>query len=109
MEMVSIGAGSDAVVDVVLRGVVDFSNAGPAAVTVKAAIAERRPAVVRVDLSAVTFLDSSGLGLLVQAMKAADAVGAAFRVEHAGEKVFDTLRMTGLLEAFGMVQPPAAE
>lgn len=104
MESVSIDAGLDGVLRVVLRGEVDFTSAATAGDMVREAIAQRRPAVVRVDLGAVTFLDSSGIGVLVQAMKAAAAIDAAFRVEHADGNVFDQLSMTGLLELFGMTE-----
>lgn len=104
MQSVSIDAGLDGELRVVLCGEVDFANAATAGDMVREAIAERRPAAVRVDLGAVTFLDSSGIGVLVQAMKAAAAVDAAFRVEHPNGNVFDQLRMTGLLELFGMTE-----
>jgi len=104
MQRVSIDVGPDGSLEVVLRGEVDFTNAAASAEAIRAAIAAGRPAVVRVDLAAVTFLDSSGIGVLVQAMKAAAAADAAFRVEHPTDKVLDQLHLAGLLEPFGVNQ-----
>jgi anti-sigma B factor antagonist len=107
MHIVSIHSDTDGVLDVVLCGELDFTNASRVAADVRESIDHRRPSAVRVDLAAVTFLDSSGIGLLVQAMRAAREVSADFRVEGPTENVFDQLRCTGLLEAFGLTEPGA--
>ena len=107
MQTVSIDVGLGGVLNVVLRGEVDFTNAAPTVDVVREAVVDRRPSAVRVDLGAVTFLDSSGIGVLVQAMKAAAAIDATFRVEHPNGKVFDQLRISGLLESFGVAEPLA--
>lgn len=104
MQRVSIDVGPDGSLDVVLRGEVDFTNAATSAEAIRAAIVAGRPAAVRVDLAAVTFLDSSGIGVLVQAMKAAAAVDAVFRVEHPTDQVRDQLHTAGLLEPFGVTR-----
>jgi anti-sigma B factor antagonist len=107
VQTVSINVGRDGVLDVVLRGEVDFTKAAPTVDVVRESIADLRPNVVRVDLEAVTFLDSSGIGVLIQAMKAAVAIGAAFRVEEPNDQVFDQLGISGLLEPFGLTASPA--
>ncbi|MEU4422383.1 STAS domain-containing protein [Actinoplanes sp. NPDC024001] len=104
MQTVSIDAKPDGVLDVVLRGEIDFTNAAHIVEAVREAIAERCPRAVRVDLAEVTFLDSSGLGVLIRAMKAAAAADASFRVERPTDKVFDQLEMTGLLVPFGIIE-----
>jgi anti-sigma B factor antagonist len=105
MPIVSIDSDAAGALDVVLHGELDFTNASQVAGDVRKAIDDRRPPAVRVNLAAVTFLDSSGIGLLVQAMRAAMEISADFRVEDPTENVYDQLRCTGLLEAFGLIQP----
>ena len=105
METVSIDPGVDGELDVVLRGELDFTNAAPVIEAIRGAVAQHRPARVRVDLAKVTFLDSSGIAVLVNAMKAAESVEAGYRVENPNLKVADQLRITGLLEAFGLTAP----
>ena len=104
MQRVSIDVGPGRSLAVTLRGEVDFTNAATAAEAIRAAIVAERPAAVRVDLAAVTFLDSSGIGVLVRAMKAAAAVDASFRVEHPTDKVLEQLDTAGLLEPFGVTR-----
>ncbi|RSM48929.1 hypothetical protein DMB66_45530 [Actinoplanes sp. ATCC 53533] len=104
MQRVSIDVGLDRSLEVVLRGEVDFTNAATSAEAIRAAIVAERPTAVRVDLAEVTFLDSSGIGVLVQAMKAAAAFDAIFRVEQPTDKVLDQLDTAGLLEPFGVTR-----
>lgn len=101
MQLLSVGT-EGGVLALTLRGEIDFTNAARATQTIREAVARERPARVRVDLTEVTFLDSSGIGVLITAMRAAGGVGAGFHVEHPNPNVFDQLGMAGLLEAFGL-------
>ena len=104
MQAVSIGVDVDGTLCVVLRGELDFTNAREIAAMIGEAVRHRRPGSVRVDLAEVTFLDSSGIGLLVQAMRAAEDIRAGFRAENPTDKVLDQLRISGLLEPFGLTE-----
>jgi anti-sigma B factor antagonist len=105
MQALSISTGTDGVLGVTLRGEIDFTRSAQISEAIRAAVERERPGVVRVEMAEVTFLDSSGIGVLLAAMKAAQQVLAAYRVEHPSPKVFDQLRMSGLLEAFGLGEP----
>ncbi|GID33239.1 anti-sigma B factor antagonist [Paractinoplanes brasiliensis] len=85
-----------------LHGEVDFLNAASVTEAIAAALAQARPARVRVDLSEVTFLDSSGIGVLVSAMRAATDASASFQVERPDAAILDQLNGVGLTEAFGL-------
>jgi anti-sigma B factor antagonist len=100
MTPVSVNAGDDGVLEVILRGEIDYTNAPPINEVLRSAVAQRRPKVVRVDLTEVTFLDSSGIGVLVNGLKAGQAADAEFRVRGPNPKVLDQLRITGLIELF---------
>jgi anti-sigma B factor antagonist len=63
-----------------------FANDGAAAVTV--------------DLSRVTFFDSSGVRVLVAAKHRYDDAGRHFALSELSEPVRRVLRLTGLLETF---------
>ncbi|MEV4641428.1 STAS domain-containing protein [Actinoplanes sp. NPDC049548] len=102
MRTISVDSSADGRLTVVLRGDLDFTNASQVAGVVQQAINGGRPASVRIDLAEVTFLDSSGIGLLVRAMKAAEEGAAEFRVTNPNPKVLDQLWLSGLLEAFGL-------
>jgi anti-sigma B factor antagonist len=100
MTPVSIDPRGDGVLDVILRGEIDYTNAAPVTQTVTDAVDRIRPATVRIDLTEVTFLDSSGIGVLITGMKAAREIRADYRVRGPNTKVLDQLRITGLAELF---------
>jgi anti-sigma B factor antagonist len=104
MQALSVSSSGDALV-LTMRGEIDFTNAANLTTAIRAAVADERPARVRVDLAEVTFVDSSGIGVLVSSMRAAGEVGAGFVVEHPIPNVFEQLRITGLLDAFGLDPP----
>ena len=53
-----------------------------------------------IDMTIVTFMDSSGLGVLVGAMKRARANGGEVCIVGAAEHILQTLRITGLTRVF---------
>ena len=77
-----------------LAGEIDFTSSGPIQSTLLSLILPGGGAVVA-DLSAVTFLDSSGLGVLVQAHRTAVERGNRL-VVVASPPVRKLLRLTGL-------------
>src|SRR5215212_9572688 len=77
-----------------LSGEVDFTSSGPIQSTLLSLILPGGGVVVA-DLSAVTFLDSSGLGVLVQAHRTAVARDNRL-VVVASPPVRKLLRLTGL-------------
>jgi anti-sigma B factor antagonist len=112
MQALSVDRDGEALV-LSLRGEIDFLNAPPIVEAITQALAQQRPAKVRVDVSEVTFMDSSGIGVLVSAMHAAEDVSASFRVVHPNARVLDQLDGVGLVEVFGLagfeVDPPVEE
>lgn len=106
MDAVSVSASVEGVLDIALCGEIDYTNAESVHGAIGAAVGASAPAAIRIDMAGVTFLDSSGIAVLVKAMKAAREAGAQFRVDGARPKVFDQLQMTGLTDLFP-VQPPA--
>lgn len=59
---------------------------------------------VVVDLSEVTFLDSSGLGALVWAAHRMRSAGGEFSVANPNPKILPTLRITGLGHVLAIVE-----
>ena len=53
-----------------------------------------------VDTGGVTFIDSTGLGVLIGALKRVRAAGGELRVVASGEPVIRILRVTGLHRVF---------
>lgn len=55
---------------------------------------------LKVDMSEVSFIDSSGLRVLIAGYKAAETAGGAMRVQSPSEAVVRLLEITGQLERF---------
>ena len=101
----SIAVDGAAVVTVV--GEVDFSNADELAECVRAAVAEGSPATVRVNLRSATFIDSTGLGALIEGHRAVREAGAEFLVVEPTAAFRRVLDVTGLCPFFGLAETPA--
>ena len=95
---VSIDARGDLVV--VLRGDIDFTTSPAVLQVIREAAASASASDIRVDLAEVTFMDSSGLSVLVQLLHLAEERGVQLHVERPGAKVQDQLHMSGLAELF---------
>jgi anti-anti-sigma factor len=95
----------DGTLEVTLYGDIDFGNSPAVRETIRDAVERTTPSAIRVDLGAVTFLDSSGIAVLVVAHRLAGGANAAYRVVNASAAVFEHLRLTGLADLFGVTQP----
>jgi len=83
-------------VRVVATGEVDLSTVERLRATITAAV-EPGPSEVVVDLRAVTFLDSTGVGALIDARKQAMTYGSRIRVINPQPVVRRVLEVTGVL------------
>lgn len=58
------------------------------------------PARIVIDISGLTFMDSSGLALLVEARQAAAAAGRQFAITQPHGQVQRLFQLTGMLDGF---------
>lgn len=81
---------------VVLRGEIDHHSA----VTVRSAIDEKiyelRPRAFVLDLSAIDFMDSSGLGLIMGRYSLMQKLGGDFCVQNPSDRVLKIFSLSGL-------------
>jgi anti-anti-sigma factor len=59
------------------------------------------------DLRGLTFMDTSGIRLVLQAMHRADECGAEFAIVRGPQRVHDVLELVGLTEQLRVVDDPA--
>jgi len=102
MQPASISADPNGAVSIVLRGDVDFTTSPAVLHTIRAGMPDDTVSSIRVDLADVAFMDSSGMGVMVQLLRLAEEAGAALRVEHPNRNVHDQLQLSGLAELLGL-------
>lgn len=95
MDLEISSASVGALTVVAVAGEVDVYTAPALDEVLSAAIAEGRADLV-VDLSGVSFLDSTGLGVLVKALKRAREADGSLAVATESERVLKVFRITGL-------------
>jgi anti-anti-sigma factor len=93
---------------VVATGEIDLSSSGVLHVRLLDVLATQHPRRIEVDLAGVTFLDCSGLSVLVGAGQAAARAGCCLRITNPHRLVRRILDLTGLLDPLtaGCGQPP---
>ncbi|WP_433793074.1 STAS domain-containing protein [Actinoplanes sp. CA-252034] len=92
----------DGTITVTVSGEIDFSNAGEVELGIRDALAECSPSSIVVDVRDATFIDSTGLGALIEGYRAAVAAGIDFRVVNPSDTFRRVLMVTGLSEVFGL-------
>lgn len=91
---------SPGTVVVAVAGEVDMATAPALHAALLAALADHAPTVVHIDLSACTFLDCSGVRVLVAAHATAQAGGHQMWARYPRHLVRRVLAVTGLLDVF---------
>lgn len=89
---------------VIVHGSLDLPEVGPLRAVLTEICAGDAPAVV-VDLTHVTFLGSSGLGVLVQARQDLDQMGRRLIVRGASPPIRRTFEITKLDHVFEVEEP----
>lgn len=99
MELALSTSGDDKLKVVHVAGEVDIHTSPALKAALGEAVGSGCPVVVA-DLSGVMFIDSSGLGVLVGALRRAREAGGELRLVSANDAVIKILRITGLDTVF---------
>jgi anti-sigma B factor antagonist len=102
MQAVSVSTDARGDLVVLLRDDIDFTTSPGVLQVIREGAANAPASNIRVDLSEVTFMDSSGISVLVQLLHLTEERGVQLHVERPGAKVLDQLHMSGLAELFGL-------
>jgi anti-anti-sigma factor len=94
-------SGGDSVL-VAASGEIDLLTAAELGRVLRDLIAHRRPSAIGIDLSAVSFIDSTGIQVLVATKTDARAAGIALRVVAASAPALRVLRLAGVDETLGV-------
>lgn len=83
-----------------IRGDLDLAGADKVLIAGKAGLSESPPACLVLDLAAVDFVDSSGLGTLVELRNIAADTGGTLLLRHPSGRVRRLLELTALDAVF---------
>jgi anti-anti-sigma factor len=98
---------SAGLVRVAVTGEIDLATAGEFYAALFGVLSTRLPARVDVDLAGVTFMDCTGLTVLVLVRRAASRIGCQLRVGDTQPIVRRVLELTGLLGVLTAAFAPA--
>ena len=90
-----------------LAGEIDL-NVSPRIASTFSEMIRKKPSRLVVDLSRVTYIDSSGLGTLVASHTSARAQGASMKISNLGSKFQEILQVTKLVTVFEVYPSEAA-
>jgi len=79
-----------------LSGEIDHHTAAPLRERIDAAVEQRNPKRLRMDFAGVSFMDSSGIGLIMGRYRQMRMINGDLRVCGASERVRLMMRMAGL-------------
>jgi anti-anti-sigma factor len=90
-----------------LRGSLDLATKDELIAGAAKALAEPGAEALAVDMSGVTFMDSTGIGALVKISTDTRKQGVTFTLEDPSDRVRRILHLTGLLEVWDLDEPGA--
>ena len=79
-----------------LEGELDHHSARPAMKAIEQAMEETLPRLCVLDMAGLSFMDSSGIALILKAHKLARAGGGEVRVEHPSRQVLRVMETSGI-------------
>ncbi len=86
----------DSTLTVKILGDIDHHNAKAVREEADKIIFGRKPRLILLDLSAVEFMDSSGLGLILGRFNLAEEIGAEFKIIKPAPSVLRILELAGI-------------
>ena len=79
-----------------LDGELDHHAAAPIREEIDRTIESARPTLVIIDFRDLTFMDSSGIGLVMGRYKKAREVGAELHISNTSPQIYKVMRLSGI-------------
>jgi len=92
----------DGTVIVTVLGEIDFTNSDDVSQGIQDAVTQWAPSTVCLDLKDATFIDSTGLGALIEGYRATAEIACRFVVINPAAGFRRVLTVTGLCDLFGL-------
>ena len=88
--------GSNEILIAYLTGELDHHCAGAVRQKIDSAVNEYKPSLLVLDFSAVSFMDSSGIGLIMGRYKLVNALGGTLHVVNVSAQAHKVMALAGL-------------
>lgn len=88
---------------VYLTGEIDHHSAGPMREEIDFELIKKKPSRLTLDFSGITFMDSSGVGLVMGRYKAARAINCKTAVTGLRERDKKIMQMSGLINVIEFI------
>lgn len=88
-----------------LQGEVDAFTAPQVNERLTPIILNKHYASIMIDLADVTYMDSTGIGIIIGALKASKQCGCQLLVRHIPSRIDRLFQITGLKDILSIVQP----
>lgn len=79
-----------------IKGEIDHHNAFALRESIDLAVEKQRPNALRIDFSEVSFMDSSGIGLIMGRYKTMQLLGGKLYVDNPSEHIEKILKLAGI-------------
>lgn len=86
-----------------IDGEIDHDTAAKIRVSIDGAVQSLKPRLLTLDFSSVSFMDSSGVGLVMGRFRQMKLVGGELRVTNIPDRLYRIFAMSGL-EALGVLR-----
>ncbi len=84
------------VVSAYLEGELDHHNAAEMRTAIDSAIELNMPSLLILDFSAVSFMDSSGIGLVMGRFRNLQRTGAALHITGTSPQIYKVMKLSGI-------------
>jgi stage II sporulation protein AA (anti-sigma F factor antagonist) len=84
------------ILTVYLKGEIDHNRAADIGVTIDSRINSLRPKKLELDFSKVSFMDSSGIGLIMGRYRAVGLVGGELKIKNVPENLSRIIELSGI-------------
>lgn len=84
------------VVSAYLEGELDHHNAAEMRMAIDAAIELNMPSLLILDFSGITFMDSSGIGLVMGRFRNLQRTGAAMHITGTSPQIYKVMKLSGI-------------
>ncbi|NMP37051.1 MAG: STAS domain-containing protein [Clostridiales bacterium] len=96
-------------VNALLKGDIDHHNAPAMREAIDEAVELKRPKVLNIDFSEVTFMDSSGIGLVMGRYRTVNALGGELVIKNLSPQSYKVMRLAGVEKIARLEKIPQEE